>query len=302
MEIIATADSMKQAEQLLRAGVDRLYIGNSQFGLRLPYSFSVEELREIVHLAHQEGKKVTVAVNSLMHNEHMEELPEFLEHLADMKVDAVACGDPGAIMLLSEMAQPIPFIYDAQTFVTSAEQISFWEKQGAIGAVLARELTEGEIKAIASSLTIPVEVLVYGPTCIHQSKRKLVTNYHRIVELEDDTSKERGLYLREPNDETSQLPIYEDESGTHIFASEDVSLVPYLADLYDAGLKTWKLDGVLAESENFVQIASLLVEAKEAVLRGQFVAEYFVNKLTELQPPTRKLDAGFYLKNPDDVK
>lgn len=34
--------------------------------------------------------------------------------------------------------------------------------------------------------------------------------------MEDDTSKERGLYLREPNDETSQLPIYEDESGTHI--------------------------------------------------------------------------------------
>ncbi|MCB2517715.1 U32 family peptidase, partial [Listeria monocytogenes] len=82
---------------------------------------------------------------SLMHNEHMEELPGFLEHLADMKVDAVPCGDPGAIMLLSEMAQPIPFIYAAQTFVTSAEQISFWEKQGALGAVLARDLTEGEI-------------------------------------------------------------------------------------------------------------------------------------------------------------
>ncbi|MBC2352786.1 U32 family peptidase, partial [Listeria welshimeri] len=135
-----------------------------------------------------------------------------------------------------------------------------------------------------------------------QSKRKLVTNYQRIVEMEDDTSKERGLYLREPNDDTSQLPIYEDESGTHIFASEDVSLVPYLADLYEAGLKTWKLDGVLAESDNFVQIATLFVEAKEAVINGQFVAEYFVNKLTELQPKTRKLDAGFYLKNPDDVK
>ncbi|NVS34189.1 U32 family peptidase, partial [Listeria monocytogenes] len=39
-----------------------------------------------------------------------------------------------------------------------------------------------------------------------------------------------------------------------------------------------------------------------ATLKGQFVAEYFVNKLTELQPQTRKLDAGFYLKNPDDVK
>lgn len=302
MEIIATADSIIQAEKLLRAGVDRLYVGNSQFGLRLPYSFSVEELREIVHLAHQKGKKVTVAVNSLMHNEHMELLPEFLERLAEIKVDTIACGDPGAIMLLTEMTKPLPFIYDAQTFVTSAEQISFWEKQGAVGAVLARELTEVEIKAIAKSLSIPVEALVYGPTCIHQSKRKLVTNYQRIVEMEDDTSKERGLYLREPNDETSQLPIYEDESGTHIFASEDISLVPYLADLYASGCRTWKLDGVLAESDNFVQIAALFVEAKEAIVDNRFVPEYFVNKLTELQPKTRKLDAGFYLKNPDDVK
>lgn len=302
MEIIATADSIIQAEKLLRAGVDRLYVGNSQFGLRLPHSFSVEELREIVDLAHQQGKKVTIAVNSLMHNEHMELLPPFLEQLAEMDVDTVACGDPGAIMLLTEMNKPLPFIYDAQTFVTSAEQIAFWEKQGAVGAVLARELTEGEIKDITKNLSIPTEVLVYGPTCIHQSKRKLVTNYNRIVEMEEDTSRERGLYLREPNDETSQLPIYEDESGTHIFASEDISLVPYLADLYEAGCRTWKLDGVLANSDNFVEIAALFVQAKEAIIHNQFVAEYFVNKLTELQPPTRKLDAGFYLKNPDDVK
>ncbi|WP_436970058.1 peptidase U32 family protein, partial [Listeria monocytogenes] len=100
MEIIATAASVKQAEHLLRAGEDRLFIGNSQFGLRLPYSFSVEELRELVHLAHQDGKKVTVAVNSLMHNASMDTLPGFLEQLADMAVDAVTCGDPGAIMLL----------------------------------------------------------------------------------------------------------------------------------------------------------------------------------------------------------
>lgn len=35
MEIIATVDSLAQAEQLLEAGVDRLYVGQSPFGLRL---------------------------------------------------------------------------------------------------------------------------------------------------------------------------------------------------------------------------------------------------------------------------
>ncbi|WP_239256932.1 peptidase U32 family protein [Listeria ilorinensis] len=302
MEIIATAASVQQAEQLLRAGVDTLYIGNSRFGLRLAHSFSLEEIREVTNITHQAGKRVIVAVNALMHNEHLIELPEFLQTLADMQVDAISCGDPGVILLLEELALSLPYIYDAQTFVTSAEQISFWVQEGAAGAVLARELTRPEIIAIQKELTVPVEVLVYGPTCIHQSKRKLLTNYYHIAELDEETSKERGLYLREPNDAESMLPIYEDENGTHIFSSEDISLMPYLMELYEAGIRTWKLDGVLNNANEFVRIAQTFVEAKEVIEQGAFIAETFVNRLAACQPKTRQLSAGFYLKDPNEVK
>ncbi|WP_163652336.1 peptidase U32 family protein [Listeria sp. PSOL-1] len=302
MEIIATADSALQAEKLLRAGVDTLYVGNNRFGLRLPASFSVTELQEIVAFAHGQGKKVIIAVNGLMHNEHIAEIPAYLKQLAEIKADAIACGDPGVILTLEELGLDLPFIYDAQTFVTSAEQIAFWVEQGAISAVLARELTKIEIEKIASSLNVPVEVLVYGPTCIHQSKRKLVTNYYNITDLDESSAKERGLYLREPGDADSMLPIYEDENGTHIFSSEDISLMPYLKELYQAGITTWKLDGILHESENFVRIAKLFVEAKEMIVKDAFVAESFVNQLAELSNKTRSLDAGFYLKDPDEVK
>ncbi|EUJ31524.1 putative protease [Listeria floridensis FSL S10-1187] len=302
MEIIATAESALQAENLLRAGIDTLYAGNSRFGLRLPTSFSLSELEELTKLAHSYEKEIMVPVNGLMHNEHLEDLPEFLQALSEMKVDKIACGDPGVILTLEELELDLPYVYDAQTFVTSAEQIDFWVKQGAVGAVLARELTRPEVSEISQKLSVPVEMLVYGPTCIHQSKRKLVTNYYNIVELKEDASKERGLYLREPNDPESMLPIYEDENGTHIFSSEDISLMPYLAELYAAGLNTWKLDGILMHGADFVEIAKLFVEARDALLADGFVAETFVNRLAELTPKTRMVDAGFYLKDPNEVK
>lgn len=302
MEIIATAESALQAENLLRAGVDTLYIGNSRFGLRLPTSFSNAEIEEITKLAHSFGKKVIVAVNALMHNDHLKELPVFLREMDAMGVDKIAVGDPGVILMLEELEIKVPFIYDAQTFVTSAEQIDFWAGLGAVSAVLARELTRPEVIQIAKRLDIPVEVLVYGPTCIHQSKRKLVTNYYNIVGLQTTADKARGLYLREPNDADSMLPIYEDENGTHIFSTEDISMMPYLAELYDAGVTTFKLDGILMHGADFVSIAKLFVEAKEALIHQNFVAETFVNRLAKLVPDTRELGAGFYLKNPDEVK
>ncbi|WP_439442920.1 peptidase U32 family protein [Listeria aquatica] len=302
MEIIATAESALQAENLLRTGIDTLYVGNSRFGLRLPTSFSLAELEELTKLAHAYQKEILVPVNGLMHNEHFDELPEFLKALAEMKVDKIACGDPGVISTLEELELDLPYVYDAQTFVTSAEQIDFWVKQGAIGAVLARELTRPELFEISQKLDSPVEVLVYGPTCIHQSKRKLVTNYYHIVELDEDASKERGLYLREPNDSDSMMPIYEDENGTHIFSSEDISMMPYLQELFDAGLTTWKLDGILLHGADFVAIAKLFVKAREALESGNFVAETFVNHLAELAPSTRNMNAGFYLKDPGEVK
>ena len=44
IELIATVESIQQAKKdLLEAGVDTIYFGEDQFGLRLPMSFTREE-------------------------------------------------------------------------------------------------------------------------------------------------------------------------------------------------------------------------------------------------------------------
>lgn len=68
VEIIATVESIEQAQQLIPY-VDTLFFGEETFGLRLPASFSREEQIRLIDMAHEAGKKVTIAVNGIMHPE-----------------------------------------------------------------------------------------------------------------------------------------------------------------------------------------------------------------------------------------
>lgn len=304
-QLIATAESIEQAHQLLEVGVDGLYVGEDEFGLRLPASFSLEDLATIVSSAHQHHKKVIVAVNALMHNDHIDNIRPYLQSLQDLQVDAITVGDPGVIHVMQKHSISLPFWYDAQTMVTSSRQVNFWAKRGAIGAVLARELTKDELLAIQQDSTVPVEVLVYGATCIHQSKRPLVNNYFNYIGENVPSTVERPLFLSEPKKENTHYSIYEDCNGTHIFASNDVNLMTQLDVLWNASLRYWKLDGIFTRGQAFVDIATCFVEARQALLEKRWTEEYkqqLNERLHQLHPQERSLDEGFFLKNAEDIQ
>lgn len=261
VEIIATAESVNQAKDLVAAGVDTLYIGEELFGLRLPHSFSKEEMKEITQFAHEHGKQVCVAVNGLIHNDRIEKVVPYLTYLSSINVDSITVGDPGIIHLLKTNNLEIPYIYDGHTLVTSARQVNFWAKRGAVGAVLARELTYEELKVIGEKVKVPVEVLVYGATCIHHSKRPLLEIYFNFTKQEDQPKE--GLFISEPKQPNTHYSIFEDINGTYVFATDDINLLPYVHDLVDANLKRWKLDGMFTRGDSFVRIARLFVQAKE---------------------------------------
>ena len=299
IELIATAESMAQAEELLAVGVDTLYIGEEDFGLRLPYSFSREEQKALIDLAHANGKKVNVAINGIMHPDKMKKIPEYLAFLADVKPDHVVVGDTGVIYLLQEY--DLPYIYDAETLVTNARQINFWQKKGAVGAVLAREVPFEEMQRLSQHVEVPVEVLVYGATCIHQSKRPLLDNYFNYTKQSESTSKERGLFISEPKKAETHYSIYEDQHGTHIFADNDLNLIKELSELNQAGYQTWKLDGLFTPGANFVAIAKVFAEAK-ANSWDDAMVDNAQQEIQKYHPVGRGMDTGFYHLDPTAIK
>ncbi|EGP4767956.1 U32 family peptidase [Enterococcus faecium] len=306
IELITTVETIKQAEQLLAAGTDTLYFGEEQFGLRLPASFTREEQRQLVELAHKHGKKANIAVNGIIHPEKMKNVPEYLAFLKEINVDVITVGDTGIIYTMKKNPElRIPYIYDAETLVTSARQINFWAKKGAVGAILAREVPFEEMKAMEEKLDIPVEILVYGATCIHQSKRPLLQNYYNYTKQDEQKDRERGLFISEPKKEETHYSIYEDSHGTHIFASNDLNLSNELNELYQHHYRTWKLDGLFTPGENFVNITQLFAEAKKQILEGswdQAKAEKLTSEINKLHPENRELDTGFFYIDPSAIK
>lgn len=304
--ITATAESIEQVKELLEAGVDRIYVGEKHYGLRLPHTFTYDELRQIADLVHEAGREIVVAVNALMHQDMMDNIKPFLDFLAEIKTDYITVGDAGVFYVVNRDKYPFKTIYDASTMVTSSRQINFWsQKAGASEAVLAREVPSAELFAMQDILEIPAEVLVYGASVIHHSKRPLLQNYYNFTHIDDEKTRERDLFLAEPSDPTSHYSIFEDNHGTHIFANNDLDLMTKLLELIEHGFTHWKLEGIYTPGHNFVEIAKLFIRARELILAGKFThdqAFLLDEAVHRYHPKNRFLDTGFYEYDPDMVK
>ncbi|MBM7708474.1 peptidase U32 family protein [Enterococcus lemanii] len=305
IEIITTVASIEQAQAVLPF-VDTIYFGEETFALRLPHSFDRKEQRELVTLAHQAGKKAQVAVNGIMHPEKMKLIPEYLAFLVEIGVDQITVGEPGTIFVMKKNeALRIPFIYAGETLVTSARQINFWAKKGAVGAILAREVPFEEMQIMAPQLSVPVEVLVYGGTCIHHSKRPLLQNYYNFTSQEEGKDRARDLFLSEPKKDETHYSIFEDSHGTHVFANNDLNLMKELKELADTGFQTWKLDGILNTGDSFVEIVKTFDQARQAIENKTWtkeLAEELNAQIIAHHPSNRGLDTGFYYIDPTKIK
>lgn len=304
--ITATAESLEQVKQLLDAGVDRIYVGEENYGLRLPKAFSYDELREIAKLVHGAGKELTVAANALMHQDMMDAIKPFMDLMQEIRVDYLVVGDAGLFYINKRDGYNFNLIYDTSVFVTSSRQINFWKNHGAVEAVLAREIPSEELFDISENLEIPGEILVYGASVIHHSKRSLLQNYFNFTQSkENDKSKERGLFLAEPSDPDSHYSIFEDKHGTHIFINNDIDMMTKLMELNEHGYRNWKLDGVFCPGQNFVEIVRIFIKARDLLEKDQFSydqAFLFDEVIRKLHPQERGLDTGFYEFDRNKVK
>lgn len=305
IEITATVNSLNQGKALMATDIQSIYFGMEEFGLRLGNSFTLEEQEQLIKLAHLNNKKATVAVNGIMHPEKMKKIPAYLKFLKENNVDAIVIGDPGIIYLMQQLDLFIPFLYDGETLVTSSSQINFWVKKGAKGAVVAREVPFDELKIMSENLNGFGEIQVFGPTCIHQSKRPLLQNYFNYIDVNEKKDKSREWFLSEPKKPETHYAIYEDSHGTHIFANNDLNLMPVLPELVQYGFTHWKLDGLFTPEENFIEVVENFVEAKKHLENNSWntsVKDHLKGEIRRLHPAKRGLDLGFFPLDPATIK
>ncbi|MGD6876489.1 peptidase U32 family protein [Bacillus infantis] len=301
-ELLVTPICTEDIIPLAEAGADAFVVGEQRYGLRLAGEFSREQVAEAITLAHSKGKKVYVAMNAIFHNETVDELGDYIRFVQDAGADAVIFGDPAVLMAAREAAPGMKLHWNTETTATNWYTCNYWGRKGAKRSVLAREINMDSIIEIKENADVEIEVQVHGMTAMFQSKRSLLGNYYeyqgKAMKVEN-RAKEQNMFLHDKERE-NKYPIFEDANGTHIMSPNDICIIDELQDMVEAGVDSFKIDGILKSAEYILELTKLYRKAIDLCTENpeeyDEVKDDLLNAAEEIQPDSRPLDTGFFFK------
>jgi len=149
IELLAPAGDMERLRMAVAYGADAVYLAGTTFGMRsFAGNFTPEELKEAVELCHGRGVRVHVTCNTMPRNEEAAKLPQWLEYLNAVGVDAVILADVGVLSLAKQYAPKVERHISTQASIVNYQSAQAWYDLGAKRVILARELTLDEIREI----------------------------------------------------------------------------------------------------------------------------------------------------------
>lgn len=307
MELLAPAGNMDKMKMAFLYGADAVYLGGKLFGLRaFSDNFSRDELKEAVAYAHERGKRIHVTVNIFPHNEDLTALPDYLRFLRDIGVDALLIADPGIFSLARKLVPELPIHISTQANTTNWASVQFWHDLGASRVVMAREVSLADVREIHRRVPVELEGFVHGAMCISYSGRCLLSNY-----FTQNRDSNRGQCVQccrfkynvvEEKRPGQYFPVVEDERGTYIFNSKDLCLLPYLPDLYDAGLCSLKIEGRMKSVHYVATVVKVYRQAIDAYERDPEHFHVRPEWLQELEKIShRPYTRGFSVSRPTEA-
>ena len=303
-ELLAPAGNMEKLHMALLYGADAVYLGGKMFGLRaFASNFSLAEMDEAVAFAHSLHKKVYVTVNIFAHNEDINALPDYLRSLQAIGVDALLVSDFGVWSVAREIIPEMPLHVSTQANTTNWAAVKAWENLGASRVVLARELSFTEMKEIGNKTEVELEAFVHGAMCISYSGRCWLSSYLTGRDGNRGACAQVCRWefsLTEKNRPGEVYDVAGDDQGTYIMNSKDLCLLPYLPQLMEAGICSFKIEGRMKSAHYAASVVSVYRRAIDACWRDP--QHYTVKQewLDELEKVShRPYTTGFALGKPD---
>ncbi|MDR0725711.1 MAG: U32 family peptidase [Prevotellaceae bacterium] len=240
IELLAPAKNLETGIEAIYHGADAVYIGAPRFSARAAAGNSLDNIAQLVNLAHIFHAKVYVAINTILKNDELADAEQLIRDIYHTGADAIIIQDMG---ILNFNLPPIPIHASTQMDNRNIEKIRFLEKAGFSQIVLARELSIGEIKDVASHTNVALEVFVHGALCISFSGRCYIS---QALAGRSANRGECAQYCRLPyNLQDAEGNFL--SSGKHLLSLKDLNLSKHLEELLDAGISSFKIEGRLKD-------------------------------------------------------
>jgi len=259
LELLAPAKNLECGLAAISHGADAVYIGGPKFGAREAVGNSVQDIEKLAAEAHLFGAKIYVALNTILYDSELEPARKLIEEVYDAGADALIIQDMG---LLEMDLPPIPLHASTQVHNYNPENVEFLEAVGFKRAVLARELTLDQIREIRTRTSIELEAFIHGSLCVSLSGLCYLS--HAI----GGRSANRGA-CAQPCRKKYSLVDAEGKiivADKHLLSLKDLDNSESIADLAEAGITSFKIEGRLKDLDYVKNIISFYRKKIDAFL------------------------------------
>ena len=242
-ELLAPAGNVEALDAAIGEGADAVYMGLKSFNARLRSSnFSWREFEGAVESLHKMGRKIYVAVNTVIEEHETERLYRFLGYLNKIGPDGIIVQDFGVVRMCQEFFPKLELHASTQMNVASAAAANLLLSQGVKRVVLARELGLEEVRQVKQQTSAEIEMFVHGALCVSESGLCQFSSFlgGKSANRGMCTQACRRLY-------TADLPSGEEKG--YYFSPCDLELINHIPELMQLGVDSFKIEGRMKSAE-----------------------------------------------------
>jgi putative protease len=254
VEILAPAGNYDSFLAAVHAGCDAVYLGGTLFSARAGAgNFSKAELLSALDYAHLHGKKVYMTVNTLLKEDEMERLAEYLMPYYLHGLDAVIVQDVGVLETVAEVFPKLPIHLSTQMTLTGGMGAGLFEREEfkkyfVTRLVPARELSLAELGQLRKETRLELEVFVHGALCVCYSGQCFLSS------MIGGRSGNRGRCAQPCRKLYRSL---ETGRASYLLSPKDLCTLDMIPDLIDAGIDSFKIEGRMKKPEYTAYISWL---------------------------------------------
>lgn len=258
IEILAPAGSYAAFQAALRAGADAVYAGGTKFSARAgAENFSEEEMIKAIREAHFYGCRLYLTVNTLLKENEIDELYDYILPFYKNGLDAVIVQDLGVVEYIRTCFPELDIHASTQMTVTGVYGAKFAESQGMTRVVPARELSLDEIRQIRKETELEIECFVHGALCYCYSGQCLLSS------MIGGRSGNRGQCAQ-----PCRLPYSFDNSRKYYLSPKDICTLEIIPELIEAGIDSFKIEGRMKKPEYVAGVTSLYRKYTDLYLKN----------------------------------
>ena len=258
-ELLAPVGSMEHLKVAINAGASSVYLSGKDYGARkYATNFTLDEINDAVNIAHLHNVRVYVTVNTLIKQDELEDVINYLSDLYAIGVDAVLVQDLGLVDLINRHLPNLKVHASTQMTCENQLKLDYLESKGIKRVVLPREMRKEEIKNLKTNMEL--EIFAHGALCYSYSGQCLMSSF------KGGRSGNRGT-CAQPCRQKYKVSGLEKED--YFLSPCDLSLYDNLKEISELNISCIKIEGRMRNKEYLAIVISNYRKALNKLKSGK---------------------------------